>query len=60
MLQTALALRLQNIHLTLKLRYCLNFLQTKGVTMVENGAFVSGDNPLLNNLSSVHFTMKKM
>ncbi|EHU69763.1 hypothetical protein ECDEC3D_4945 [Escherichia coli DEC3D] len=27
--------------------------------MVENGAFVSGDNPLLNNLSSVHFTMKK-
>ncbi|EGI25322.1 conserved hypothetical protein [Escherichia coli TA206] len=30
------------------------------MTMVENGAFVSGDNPLLNNLSSVHFTMKKM
>ncbi|AGW11834.1 hypothetical protein MP31_13610 [Escherichia coli N36254PS] len=28
--------------------------------MVENGTFVSGDNPLLNNLSSVHFTMKKM
>ncbi|OSL96262.1 hypothetical protein EBCG_04331 [Escherichia marmotae] len=35
-------------------------MQTKGVTMVENGAFASEDNPLLNNLSSVHFTMKKM
>ncbi|XPE57809.1 hypothetical protein ACNKHQ_21970 [Shigella flexneri] len=38
----------------------LGLLQAKGVTILENGTFVSGDNPLLNNLSSVHFTMKKM
>ncbi|OSL44192.1 hypothetical protein EATG_04086 [Escherichia coli H605] len=35
-------------------------MQTKGAPMVENDVFVSGDNPLLRNLSSVHFTMKKM
>ncbi|OSL28899.1 hypothetical protein EAPG_04366 [Escherichia albertii B156] len=30
------------------------------MAIAENGSFAGGDNPVLNNLSPVHFTMKKM
>ncbi|UNB75769.1 hypothetical protein MJK71_28510 [Escherichia coli] len=53
----------KNIHLTLKLRIlhpALIFLQTNWRDVVENGAFVSGDNPvILNNLSTSSFHDEK-